>query len=425
MAFHAGRYRVAKGGVLSRLWEWHDDHPLPLVLQQPLRASVHAVRNARLRWANKQLRNSGTAVSRKEICSSRFPMPSTDTVAARNWFEQVHLANEALRDVDGAWWPQPFSTYAGYGVSIEELAFRIISYLEAYRATGHDLYSQRAYAGAEYLLRRRLMANGHLELQGHLSIDFCYPWAGLALLAAYRGRPERVDYRMAAMAIGERLLEFQIAGSANHALMPVRLFAALYRETGDRRYVKALKKRVLRFLPQQRPQGDWPGYNGLVWYQAIILRCLIDAYAATPFTLENSRFQDRTAAAITAALNWFISLQKDDGLFPLILDGDQQGPSDQTVSFRDGVFVQDPSPSGFPGHGGYEIDALVAAFEQLHVAEILPVVRIYAEALMRTDRLWRLEFNTLAAARYLRLLKTMEERPLAAWPKPAVSHKTG
>lgn len=416
MPFHIGRYRVDRGGFLLRLWEWHDDHPLPLSLQRPIRASLHALRNARYRWKAERVQQSETAVSRKEILQSRFPSASPNIASAQQWFEQVHLANEELRDADGAWWPQPFATYAGYGVSIEEVAFRVISYLEAYRATDNDLYRQRARAGADYLLRHRLLADGHIELQGHLSIDFCYPWAGLALLAVYRNDLERIDCRKAAVAIGEQLLLFQIAGSANHALMPVRLFAALYRETGDRRYLKALKRRVLRFLPQQRPQGDWYGYNGLVWYHAIVLRCLIDAYTVTPFTLENSLFKDRTAAAIIAALNWFIRFQREDGLFPLSLDGDQKGSPEQMISHTGGTFVQHPCAGGYPGSGGYEIDALVAAFEHLHVQEILPVVCAYSEALVKTERFWRLEFNSLAASRYLSMLRNLEGRPESARP---------
>ena len=70
-------------------------------------------------------------------------------------------------------------------------------------------------------------------------------------------------------------------------------------------------------------------------------------------------------------------------------------------------------PRGYLGHGAFEIDVLVALYEHLDIPEVLPVVHGYAALLAKTNCLWRLEFNTFGAGRYLGLLAALEGVPAA------------
>jgi hypothetical protein len=49
-------------------------------------------------------------------------------------------------------------------------------------------------------------------------------------------------------------------------------------------------------------------------------------------------------------------------------------------------------------------------YEQLNVTDILPALHGYAALIAGTNRVWRLEFNTLGAGRYLGLLADLRTK---------------
>jgi hypothetical protein len=325
----------------------------------------------------------------------------------------VHAANEAVYHGNGSWAPQPYSGHFGLGISVEEVALRIPGYLSAHKATGNPIFLQRAVEAGEYLLRERVFGDGHLLLQAHLVVDFCYSLVGTALLALWENDRSRTDFFEAARKIGDRLLEHHVAGSVNHGSIPAQLLGPLYRHTGDTRYIKSALRRVFKLaIPFQLPSGDWDGHEGRVWYQGVNLKTLVETYVSTPFTLEYSRRKDRLAQAIFRAANWFVRLQDESGAFPLTRGGSRAPVCEgEVVAFDGHRFTRKPLEIGYLGHGAYEVDGLTSVHEKLHAEAVIPVAHGYAGALARTDRLWRLEFNTLGAGRYLGFLGTLENVP--------------
>jgi hypothetical protein len=420
--FHTPRYRSPSRSPFQRLWQFHDDHPLPPRLNRAARACLYVGRRLKHAVAHRKryaVRAEGTEpkpVPRNRFLEARpfSPLPFEDAAA---WFRRVHEANETVYRGNGSWFPQPYALSAGHGISIEEVALRIPGYLSAYKATAEPSYLERANAGGEYLLRERLFTDGHLLLQGHLTIDFCYTFAGAALLALWERDRKCTEYFEAARKIGDRLVECHLAGSINHGSSPAQLLGPLYRHTGDRRYLRAAVRRVFRrAVPFQLPSGGWVGHEGRLWYQGINLRSLIAMYVAMPFTLEYARKKDRLAQSIVAATNWFLSLQSAAGAFPLSGDpGLTSTEWEQDVVTFDGCkFLPEPMVRAYFGHGAYEIDALVAAYEHLQVEAVLPALHGYASLIAGTRRLWRLEFNTLGAGRYLGLLADLAAQPAAS-----------
>ncbi len=351
-----------------------------------------------------------------EFLEGRAFAPLNMTQAAQ-WFERIHLANEAVYRGDGSWNPHPYSGHRELGIAIEEIALRIPGYLSAYRTTGNKDYLDRAVAAGDYLIRERLFEDGHLHLQAHLVIDFCYTLAGTALLKLWKQDRSRRDFFYAARKIGDRLVAHHFAGSINHCAIPAQLLGPLYRYTGDKKYLRAALKRVFRSAVRfQYKSGDWSGHES--WYQGVNLRSLIAAYVSTPFDLANQRAKDRLAEAIVAATNWFIGSQDDTGAFPLCRWYSRAPRCEaEVVSFdghafrRAGIIADAKSRTqGYFGHGAYEVDALAALFEDLGSTAALSSLHGYIALLARTDRLWRLEFNTLGAGRYLEVLDRIKER---------------
>jgi hypothetical protein len=169
-------------------------------------------------------------------------------------------------------------------------------------------------------------------------------------------------------------------------------------------------------LPYQLSSGDWSGYQGYVWYQSILLRSLISAYVAIPFTLEYSGKKDKLALAIISAANWFAVNQRPDGSFPITRAGGSSYPAGERdmVSFDGKSFARTNDGSVYPGHGAYEIDALVALYRELKVEEVLPVLNGYATLVSEAAFFWRLEFNTFGAGAYLGFLSDYKSRPAAS-----------
>ena len=338
-----------------------------------------------------------------------FPAPDIDRAAAA--FRTVHEANEALRRSDGTWDPHPFAEAAGRGVMVEEAALRVPGYLGAYEATGVQEYLDRAEGAGRHLIRDRMFADGHLHLQGHLVPDLPYAFAGRALLFLWRRDPAgRTDYLRAARKIGDRLLEYPIAGSANHACAPAQLLGPLYQATGDRKYLDGAVKRVSRTaVAFQLPGGGWRGHESWSWYHAIVLSGLIETYVSTPFVPTRYTVKDRLANAITAALNRMTLLQEPGGrIDPMgesttVKERRQVGREFErkSVRFRDGRFERAAAPPvGQPS--GYEMDALVAACVGLGVRPE-PAYGL-GQWLVERDVDHRLELKTLGIGRLLGLL---------------------
>lgn len=416
--FHVPRYRSPQPSISEKIWQVHDDHPLPPKLNEAARTVIYCLRRVKHAYTPDITRyhvNGPGPVSRVSFSEPRSHQPLAMD-RARDWFGRVHQANEALYLGNGSWKPHPFSGYAGLGIPIEEVALRIPGYLSAYEAVGDAEYLDRAYAAGEYLLRDRMFADGHLLLQGHLALDFCYTFAGTALLRLWDFDRSRNKFFEAALKIGDRLVEHRISGSVNHAACPAQLLAPLYRHTGNKRYLKAALKRVFRsVVPFQLRSGDWTGHEGRVWYQGVNLRSLIAIYENLPFDSEHLRKKDRLAQAIIAATNWFIENQDHTGAFPLdrwcsrFPAGENDVVTFDGKDFHRAQLDIDPSScaQGYLGHGAYEIDALIALYENLNITAALPSLHGYAALLAQSRRLWRLEFNTMGAGRYLKLTATL------------------
>lgn len=419
--FYPHRYRSSgRKSLLGRLWEFHDDHPLPPFANRAGRRLLHYGRRAQASAADARYQKTTSAdpaVPTTYVVSAH-PFEPLSLGEATAWFQHVHEANEAVRCPDGSWEPQPFSRYAGMGISIEEVALRIPGYLAAFCATGVPEYLDRAMVAGDYLLRHRLFSDGHLLLQAHLSIDFTYSLAGVALIRLWEQDPSREDFFTAACKIGNRLLEHHISGSVNHAAIPAQLLGPLYRYTGELRYLRATHKRVLRsVLPFQQATGDWDGHEGRIWYQGVNVSSLIAAYISTPFTLEYASFNDRIASTLTAAVNRLIVAQDELGSLShtrMQTTATDEEWAREVVTFQNGTFRADQMPGGYRSHGAYEMDALATAYEQLHAAPCVSAAHGYAAYLARSKRLWRLEFNTLGAGRYLGLLAQLDKVPPAA-----------
>ena len=264
-----------------------------------------------------------------------------------------------------------------------------------------------------------MFENGHVHLQGHLVLDFAYSIVGVALLRLWEHDRTEASFFEAARRIGDRLVEHHIAGSINHAAIPAQLLGPLYRYTGDPRYLRAAHKRVFRsVVPFQRPAGDWDGHESRAWYQGVNILSLIAVYVSTPFDLAYARRNDRLAETLTAALNRLLDSQDEEGA--LGHSGQGASPAEwepDLVTFQDGVFSPASLPGGYRSHGAYEMDAFVTGYEVLRVQACASAAHRYASYLASTNRLWRLEFNTLGAGRYLNLLKTLSEQPAAAAPR--------
>ena len=375
VAFHRYRgNRWTPKGIYQRAWAALDRRPLPTRLDRLARLAVHHTRRIRFKRGQRRT-GEKRRVSRAGVSLSLHPFdrPSVDRVCQA--FCSVHEANEALLRPDGGWDPHPLSRESGTGIRVEEAALRIPGYLGAYDATGDPEYLERAEGAGEHLLRDRLFADGHLHLQRHLVPDLPYAFAGRALLLLWdRDRAGRGGHLDAACRIGDRLLDYPISGSTNHACAPAQLLAPLYRATGDRRYLDGAITRVSRAaITFQLPSGGWGGHESWSWYHAIILRSLIVTYACTPFVPERYAANDRLAEAISAGMNLFVERQEVSGrLSPMgELTSDRereevaQSFQRKSVRFREGRF--EPAEVSGPQPSGYELDALVTACEALGV----------------------------------------------------------
>lgn len=402
-----------------RLWLVHNRHQLPTPLNALVRnfvlPHVHrvALRFSNLRADRRAWRRGvdeyGDPVApRDHLVAARHSFSAPPLSELERAFERTHEQNEALRNADGTWSPHRFSPYYGKGITLEELAARIVGYLDAHDATGERLYLERALVAGDRLLERQL-GDGHFRLQGHTSIDVTYTFAGLAALRLLEVTRE-TRYLRAAVSAGERIAEYHLAGSINHAVLPALLLARLYESTGLRRLLAKAHRRVrMTALAFQLPYGGWDTHDSWTWYHALITRSLIETYVATPFVLEHYSLKDRLAEAITAALNRMILAQQADGRLKagrgdlVYEERDDAGVPylERQVSFDlASGFTRRSEPLLEPHH--FELDVLLTASELLCVpgldSTIFGVMRHYVG-----KRCWsRPEFDTLALGHALR-----------------------
>jgi hypothetical protein len=425
MSFHSFRHgninNKREHTILELLWRWHDRHPLPSsanrfvrkFIVSYLREWLFRIRSfAEVRRAVVHGRDEfgDPVVPDRQLLDPIYPFIPMKWEQALAWFAKLHEVNEFLRRSDGSWVPQPYANYANKGVPIEDVALRILGYVGAYRATNDNLYIERAQAGAAYLLKKRQFADGHLLLQGHTVIDTTYTFAGLAFISLWEVTGES-NLLAASRALGDHLMQYQIAGSINHAATPAQLLGPLYRYTGDEHYLRNAVKRIKRaVLPYQLPYGGWPsGHESWTWYHGITTKSVVRAYVAMPFTLEHVPLKDRMASCIYRALNRFITSQRPDGsLKPgrgavTYDERDEYGsnPREQWVHFIPGTGFRRAAPIASHEFYCYELDALCNASVELPCREVNPIIEGLAAYLAAKEELWRPEFNTMAAGAYL------------------------
>lgn len=323
-------------------------------------------------------------------------------------FAMVHLLNERLLCNNGSWIPYELVEYYGKGISIEEVALRIRGYFAAFQASKDDLYLKRAKAGCDYLITERIYRDGHIYLQGHMTIDLPYAFAGEALLTLWKFDKTNEVYLETAKRIGDRLIEYQIAGSVNHAVVPVQFLGQLYQVTGSAKYLKNSLRRLMKTaVPMQLPYGGWLGHESWLWYHALILRSLIIGYVSLPNTLAYYAKRDKIACSILAAINRLINCQLEDGSFPIrppkpICESTHDEIyRRQKATFQNGFVKADDETILYGSWNGYVIDALVTAYELLDVKEVVSCLNRYAKNIVSSNYVWRLEFDTLGAGRLL------------------------
>ena len=437
--FHAWRgNRWTPTTTYGRVWAALDGRPLPPGLDRVARACVRGVRRARFAYG--AMRSGPPAHETPPVTDDGVlpapgdaEPPDLDALARR--FAEVHEANEALARPDGSWDPQPFRGRDGRGVAVEEAALRVPGYLGAFDATGEPEYLRRAERAGDHILRSRLFADGHLLLQDHLAPDLPYSFAGAALLDLWRRSPsERGDHLRAASLIGDRLLEYPVSGSVNHACCPAWLLAPLYRATGDARYLRGAVRRVTATaVPFQLPHGGWAGHESWSCYHGIITKALVVTYTAVPFFPRWYGVKDRLARAIVRALNHFVVAQGPTGRIeprgPLALDREveERGRAGlNRARLSRGRFVRSGSEAVDPDEG-YEMDAWVTAHLELGVAP--DVAHGMGRWLAGRTSARRYEMETYAVGRYLGLRASLRAaggaRPSEFRPLRAVGGRNG
>ncbi len=421
--FHCYRYRpAAYKGLYKRLWHFHDRHPLPAPLNRAAREVLYHARRARLRLTTPAPRDGrdefgDPVVPRQRYLPPAQPFQSVPLDLVRARFRELHAANEHLYSGDGSWIPHPRMPLYGAGVPIEEVSERILGYLAAHEAFGDPVYLERAEEGGRYLLERRLFADGHLRLEGHLVVELVYTYAGRALLALWERDRSASEYLDGATLIADRLLEEHYGGALDHVAKPAQLLAPLYRLTGREEYLAAALKRALRVVRFQLPYGGWPGDDARMWYHSIIARSVIDTYVATPNTLAHYAKKDRLARCVTAALNRVLAAQDEDGRIKIGRGDGTRDPlfaeyEDQfariCVRFTGSGFVPERLPlSDYVGVD--QMDLLVGAFEELAVQPAAVAAHGYARVAVRAPAINRLEFETHLVGRYAQFLHRLSK----------------
>ena len=428
MSFHS--YRTSLGtasSIFNWFWKFHDRHPLPPWLNRWMRYALYLLRRVRFYFLRKREVYRQGESGQEQVVPRLNIMKANDepthagrrrrVADAEQRFDHIHQVNRILRTDDGAWIPQPHATYSEDGVSIEEVALRVTGYLSAYRATARPEFLRVARQGGDYLRKERVYSDGHLRLQGHQVIDITYAFAGSALLELYTQTGEDVLLENA-VRIGNRLVDYHISGSVNHAVIPVQFLGPLYQETGNVSYREEVRTRLFRSaVPFQLPYGGWLGHESWIWYHALITKSLVHGYLALPFDIEHQSEKDCLARTITAALNRFMMAQTGNGSFRIRPDPPLCETTDDCDHFKASLFqdsrfkqVQNERSEVYGHWNGYVIDALVTAYEVLDVQNLVPLIDRFGQAVVRSEKLSRLEFDTLGAGRYLEYVHNLRFR---------------
>jgi hypothetical protein len=416
MSFHYFRPSFwPKPNLISKVWSYHDRNPLPPAVNLFFRNVTFIGRRIYFQLkAQKPAYIYGLDKSLDVAPRLRIVQPvvtaSIGTKETYCRFKEVHRQNEHLHCTNGSWVPHPLVEFYGRGISIEEIALRIRGYLSAYKAVQNPLYLLRAKEACRYLTEKRIYPDGHIFLQGHLAIDLPYAFAGEALLCMYAFDRSNGTLLEHARKIGDRLIDYHVSGSVNHAVVPVQFLGQLYGVTGEKKYLKNCIKRLFRTaVPFQLPYGGWLGHESWLWYHALILRSLIIGYISVPNTLEYYAKKDRIACSIIAAVNRLLASQNKDGTFPLrppeplCEHRDEHRFIREKAVFTPGKTFEQITDNGiaYGSWNGYVIDALVTAYELLDMKEIIPCLNAFGRNIANTDYVWRLEFDTLGAGRLL------------------------
>lgn len=426
--FHDYRSKPDRYTPWLRLWHWHDDHPLPPRLNKAARSVLFHARRMRQRWSTPDPVDGKDEHGEPVVSSYGYPEPvrpfrQVSLADVERRFRQIHAANETLYNGDGSWDPHPFMPLSGSGIPLEEVADRVVGYLGAFEAFGDPVYLERAEAGGHYLVEQRLMANGHIRLQGHHVVELEYGYAGCALLELWARDRSQTHWFDAARRIGDRLLEEHIGGAIDHALKAVQVLAPLYVWTGDERYLRAAIKRAFRAVHLQLPYGGWPGCDSRIWYHCIIARGLVEAYVATPNTLAYYAKKDRLARAITAATNRFALAQEPEGHVRV-----GRGPDDPVCTTVAGALAEEVA--GFdPDTGAFyksqmapeafvprdTMDFLTTLYEELGVRPAAVMAHGLAAVAVRPSPHLRLEFETFVVGRYAQFAHRLRSRNRTIW----------
>jgi len=433
MSFHSfrdGNFDKKNMNMYNKLWLWHDKHPLPYKMNICIRKIILYFRAYKMilkrkffierKLKHKKVDEFGDPiVPDRRIVNQKYQFSKIKKEKIIEWFEKIHNINEFLRNKDGSWNPQPYANYSGKGISIEEVALRIIGYYSAFKATNNTVYLNKAREGVRYLLEKRFFADGHLLLQGHTVIDTTYTFAGLALLKAYEMEKDEKFLKFAEK-LGEHLISYQIAGSTNHAAIPAQLLAKLYFYTGQKKFLKyALKRIKWAVLPFQLPYGGWYAkHESWSWYHSIIAQSILETYIYTPFTLEFIKIKDNMAIALYKAINRLILAQREDGSIKagrgaLSYDEkDEYGscPSNQWVYFdeKKKSFTLLP-PQNKHEFYSFELYFLCNAWYRLPLPQLGNTIYGLSNYYMNMNRFWRLEFDTLAVGMLLEAIYEIGE----------------
>lgn len=420
MSFHSfrdGNFNPDSEKLITKIWLWHDKRPLPYFLNIFIRK--HILPNLRLmkHSISSKKMNSDLCkfnVTNKAIMSSDYQFGEFSLEDAVLWFEEIHKINESLKLSNGAWSAQPFATYFGKGISIEEIALRIYGYALAYETTENEEYLNTLMKAINYLIDNRISKSGHLILQGHTVIDTTYSFAIQAILEVYKITKED-KYLSIATNIADRLVEYHIAGSINHAAIPAMAFSEMYHFSGSQKYIREAIKRANWVTQFQLNYGGWPiGHESWTWYHCITSKSILATYANTPFTLENQKLKDDLAKSIVKSLNRLISNQRPDGTIAAGVNGrvyeerDEYGnqPVTNWANFINGKFV---SSNDVKQHEFYsfELDYLCTTAYKLNINELENIINGLAFSYSKKKVYWRLEFDTMAVGSLLRYKKSI------------------
>jgi len=428
MSFHSfERGDDSKNSIIEKMWFLHNKYPLPHNLNIAARYIVYLLRKIHRKIIAKRKMYNGKAIEEKDVKNDEIEVASTTATMsddstlseAEKRFKHVHGINSELRTEEGAWVPQPHAIYAGSGISVEEVALRVVGYISAYEATSNQEFLDTAREGVDYLVSKRIYKDGHIHLQGHTVVDITYAFVGRALLSLYE-HDENEDILTIAKKIGDKLVKYHISGSVNHAITPVQLLCPLYKKTGEKKYRKNIVKRVFRSaVPLQLPYGGWLGHESWIWYHALIMRGLILSYTALPYDIKYRSKKDKIARCIVASVNRLIKYQRPDGSFRIRPDvpicqstNDDKYYSDRcTYNGEKFVKVDNEKCKGYGMWNGYIIDTLVTAYNHLGIDEVVPVIIRFGSLLSKTSIVSRLEFDTLGSGRYLNFVNKHKSNP--------------